>query len=269
MTSGQRTDFLTVLMWIIAIAVMCFIYFPLLTIIVYSFNPDVVNSFPMKGVSLQWYEKLMENGSIWKSLKNSMVVAFFGVTFALFLGIPGAFAVYKYKFPGKVFFRRLVTMPLMLPGIITGVSLLNFFILSGTKLSMTAVILGHITFLIPVVLTQVYARLERIDPSLEEASMDLGANRIKTFIHVVLPNIRTSIIGAALLAFTISLDEVPVTFFLTGRDNTLPLEIWAMLRTGITPEINAISTVIILFSVAVILLSQWFLGKDETQMKAR
>lgn len=263
MTFGQRLDVLTALIWAVAIGVLCFIYLPLFIIILYSFNPEVVNAFPMKGFSLQWYEKLMENSSIWKSLKNSMVVAFYGVTCALVLGIPGAFALYKFNFPGKVIFRRLVMMPLMLPGIVTGVSLLNFFILSGARLSLTLVILGHITFLIPVIMTQVYARLERIDPALEEASMDLGASRIQTFLHVTLPNIRTSIIGAALLAFTISLDEVPVTFFLTGRDNTLPLEIWAMLRTGITPEINAISTIIILFSVVAILLSQWLLVKED------
>ncbi|RNB89760.1 ABC transporter permease [Brevibacillus fluminis] len=269
MTSGQRTDGLTIAMWAVAFCVMCFIYLPVLIIIFYSFNPDVVNSFPMKGISIRWYEKLMENTSIWKSLQNSLMVAFYGVTCALILGIPGAFAIYKYKFPGKVFFRRLVTMPLMLPGIITGVSLLHFFILAGARLSLTAVIIGHITFLVPVVITQIYARLERIDSALEEASMDLFANRIQTFFHVVLPNIRTSIIGAALLAFTISLDEVPVTFFLTGRDNTLPLEIWAMLRTGITPEINAITTVIFLFSVVIIVMSQWFLGKDEAKMRAK
>ena len=134
----------------------------------------------------------------------------------------------------------------------------------GIPISLTAVIIGHTTFLICLVLTQVYARLKRLDPFLEEAAADLGSTPFQTFWKVTLPNIKTAIIGSSLLAFTLSLDEIPVTFFLIARDNTLPIEIYTMLRRGITPEVNAISTLIFLVSLVALVLSIKY-GETETQ----
>jgi spermidine/putrescine transport system permease protein len=125
----------------------------------------------------------------------------------------------------------------------------------GIRISMTAVVIGHTTFLICIVLTQIYARLKRLDPFIEEAAADLGATPIQTFFKVILPNIKTAMLGAALLSITLSLDEIPVTFFLIARDNTLPIEIYAMLRRGITPEVNAISTLIFGISLITLILS--------------
>jgi spermidine/putrescine transport system permease protein len=132
--------------------------------------------------------------------------------------------------------------------------MMSVFVMIRLELSLTTIFIGHGTFLIAVVMTQVYARLKRLDQAIEEASMDLGATRMKTFFYVTLPNIKTAVIGASLLSFTLSFDEIAVSYFLTGRDLTLPVQIWAMLRRGITPEVNAISTLIFLFSVAMIVI---------------
>jgi spermidine/putrescine transport system permease protein len=160
-----------------------------------------------------------------------------------------------------VIFRRLVILPITLPGLITGVSMLGFFSASGVSLSLWTVIVGHGTALTAIVVTNVFARLQRFDRRIEEASNDLGARPWQTFIRVTLPNIRSSIIGSSLIAFTLSFDEIPVTFFLTGRDNTLPMYIWSVVRRGITPEINAIGTVIIGVSLILILAAVYSLNE--------
>ncbi len=143
-------------------------------------------------------------------------------------------------------------LPLILPGVITGLSLLTFFVTAGMHLSLLTVALGHGTALISVAATEISAGLQKFDRTQEEASLDLGAGEWRTFWRVTLPNVRLSIIAAMLLIFTLSLDEIAVSFFLVGRENTLPLEIWSRLRRGITPEINAVSTFIFGFSILTI-----------------
>jgi len=155
-----------------------------------------------------------------------------------------------------------VLLPLVLPGIITGISMLNFFRVLGFNLSLETVILGHAIALISIVVTQVYARLQRLNRRIEEASDDLGAKPWQTFLYVTLPNIKTALVGSGLVCFTLSFDEIPVTFFLTGRDNTLPMYIYSTLRKGITPEINAIGTIITVVSLALILASVLLLDND-------
>ena len=150
----------------------------------------------------------------------------------------------------------VMLLPLILPGIITGLSLLMLCVFSGLELSLATIALGHGTALIAVATTEVFAGLQKFDRRQEEASLDLGANYWQTFWRITLPNLKLSIIGAALLIFTLSMDEIAVTFFLIGRDNTLPLEIWGRLRRGITPEINAVSTLI--FAVSVGLIVIWY-----------
>jgi spermidine/putrescine transport system permease protein len=194
----------------------------------------------------------------WASLK----LAVLAVMIALAVGVPGAFVLDRYDFPGKGAFRRLVMLPLILPGIITGVALLSFFSFVGLSLSSGfplvpgwPVVLGHGAALTSVVMTQVYARLQRFDRAQEEASSDLYANEWQTFWQVTLPAIRPAVLGAALLVFTLSLDEIAVTFFLIGRQNTLPLQLWGLLRRGITPEVNAAATVI--FAVSLLTIVLW------------
>ena len=233
-----------------------FIYLPILVLIVYSFNRDGVGGFPPRRLTLDWYQQLFSDGAIWDSVVNSLLVAAATVVLSLILGLLAALALDRASFPGKALFRRLVLLPLILPGIITGLSLLMFAVSAGMQLSLLTVLLGHGTALISVATTELFAGLQKIDRAQEEASLDLGATPWQTFWRVTLPNLKLSLIAAALLIFTLSMDEIAVTFFLIGRDNTLPLEIWGRLRRGITPEINAISTLIFAVSVALIVI--WY-----------
>ena len=239
-----------------AIAVFGFLYLPIAVLIVYSFNGEGVGGFPPQHLTFNWYRTLFGDGAIWDSVLNSLQVAFAGMAISLACGVPAALALDRANFPGKAVFRRLALLPLILPGIITGLSLLMLFNVAGTKLSLLTIVLGHGTALISVATTEVFAGLQKLDRAQEEASLDLGANYWQTFWRVTVPNLKLPIIGAALLIFTLSMDEIAVSFFLIGRDNTLPLEIWGRLRRGITPEINAISTIIFLFSLIAIVF--WY-----------
>lgn len=235
-----------------AIVVFAFLYLPIAVLIVYSFNGEGVGGFPPHHFTLSWYQTLFGDGAIWDSVLNSLEVAFAAMFIALAFGMPAALALDRTQFPGKAIFRRLVLLPLILPGIITGLSLLMLFNLMRMNLSLLTITLGHGTALLSVATTEIFAGLQKLDRSQEEASLDLGANYWQTFWRVTVPNLKLPIIGAALLIFTLSMDEIAVSFFLIGRDNTLPLEIWGRLRRGITPEINAISTIIFVFSLAAI-----------------
>jgi len=235
-----------------AVLVFAFLYLPIAILIVYSFNGPGVGGFPPRNLTFDWYRTLFADGAIWQSVANSLMVAAITVVIALGLGIPAALALDRAQFPGKAVFRRLVLLPLILPGIITGLSLLMLFARAQINLSLMTIVLGHGTALISVATTEVFAGLQKVDRAQEEASLDLGANYWQTFWRVTVPNVKLSIIGAALLIFTLSLDEIAVSFFLIGRENTLPLEIWGRLRRGITPEINAISTIIFVFSLMAI-----------------
>ncbi len=239
-----------------AALVFAFLYLPIVVLIVYSFNGPGVGGFPPRDLTLNWYRMLLGDGAIWDAVRNSLMVAGAAMAIALLFGIPAALALDRASFPGKAIFRRLVLLPLILPGIITGLSLLMLFVAAGMKLSLLTITLGHGTALISVAATDIFAGLQKLDRAQEEASLDLGANYWQTFWRITLPNLRLPIIGAALLIFTLSMDEIAVSFFLIGRDNTLPLEIWSRLRRGITPEINAISTIIFVFSLAAIVI--WY-----------
>jgi spermidine/putrescine transport system permease protein len=236
--------------------VFAFIYLPVVVLILYSFNRDGVGGFPPLHFTLHWYRQLFSDSAIWDSVINSLVVAAASVVLSLTLGLLAALALDRANFPGKALFRRLVLLPLILPGIITGLSLLMFAVFAGMQLSLFTVFLGHGTALISVATTEIFAGLQKLDRAQEEASLDLGATPWQTFWRVTLPNLKLSLIAAGLLIFTLSMDEIAVTFFLIGRDNTLPLEIWGRLRRGITPEINAISALI--FSVSVALIVVWY-----------
>jgi spermidine/putrescine transport system permease protein len=244
------------LLSIYAFLVCAFLYLPIIVLVVYSFNGAGVGGFPPTHWTFDWYRQLFADGALWDSVLNSLIVAAIAVAIALCLGLPAALALDRTDFPGKAVFRRLVLLPLILPGIITGLSLLMLFVAVGMKLSLVTITLGHGTALISVATTEIFAGLQKLERSQEEASLDLGANHWKTFWRITLPGLRVSLIAAGLLIFTLSFDEIAVSFFLIGRANTLPLEIWSRLRRGITPEINAISTLILLFSIGTILI--WY-----------
>ena len=244
------------LLGVYSLLVFVFLYFPIVVLVLYSFNGQGVGGFPPRGLTLEWYRMLFADPALWGTVLNSLRVALGAVGIALALGLPAALALDRAEFPGKPLFRRLVLLPLILPGIITGLSLLMLFVAVGINLSLWTIAFGHGTALISVATTELFAGLQKFDRAQEEASLDLGATHWQTLWRVTLPNLRISLIAAALLIFTLSMDEIAVSFFLIGRSNTLPLEIWSRLRRGMTPEINAISTVILAFSIASILL--WY-----------
>ncbi len=251
-TTTRRAPVLTAY----AALVFAFVYLPIVVLLAYSFNRDGVGGFPPRHLTLDWYRQLFADAAIWDAVLNSLFVAAAGVVLSLTLGLLAALALDRARFPGKGLFRRLVLLPLILPGIITGLSLLMFTVFAGLKLSLVTVFLGHGTALISVATTELFAGLQKMDRAQEEASLDLGANQWQTFWRITLPNLKLPLVAAGLLIFTLSMDEIAVTFFLIGRDNTLPLEIWGRLRRGITPEINAISALI--FAASVVLIVIWY-----------
>ena len=246
-----------------AASVVAFLYLPIVMLIIFSFNDNKLTTWPLAGFTWHWYHDAFSNKELLAALSNSFYVAVIATALCVAIGVPAAFALDRINFPGKLMFRRLVLLPLVLPGIVTGISMMIMFTkVLGMPLSLQTVILGHATALVSVVATQVFARLQRFNRRMEEASADLGAKPLQTFWMVTLPNIRSAILGSALLSFTLSFDEIPVTYFLTGRDNTLPMYIYSTLRRGITPEINAIGSVIVLASLVLIVLSIWLLERS-------
>jgi spermidine/putrescine transport system permease protein len=239
----------------VAVGTLLFLYIPVAILILFSFNDSPVTSFPLSGFTLDWYRKVFANAALLNSLVNSLIVACAATTLTVIIGVPTALALDRFEFIGKTLFRNTIFLPLSLPGIVTGIAMLNFYKQIGLPQSLGAVIIGHATALLGIVVSQVMSRLEKLNKNLAEASSDLGATSLETFLYVILPNIRTAIIGSALLCFTLSFDEIPVTYFLTGRDITLPMYIYSTLRRGITPEINAIGALIVLVSLALILSS--------------
>ncbi len=255
----RPTDWWTLALRAAGSAVFLFIYGPLLVVVLYAFHDASIVAWPFQPFTLRWFGALAHDRAMLDAALASLKLAVLATLLALGVGVPGAFVLDRLEFPGKAAFERLVLLPLILPGVITGVALLTFFTFIGLSLSSGfpwipgwPVVLGHGAALTSIVVTQVYARLRRFDRVLEEASQDLYAGPLDTFRYVTLPVIRPAVLGSALLVFTLSLDEIAVTFFLVGRQNTVPLHIWGLLRRGVTPEVNAAATVIFALSVVVI-----------------
>jgi spermidine/putrescine transport system permease protein len=239
-------------LWSAAWLVMAFLYMPIIVMAVFSFNDSDFIGLPFNGFTLRWYAALLDDRQVLRSIWNSVYVAIGAVTISVSLGLPAAIALDRYEFPGKNWFRRLVLLPIVLPGVITGVSLLLFYVQSGFRLSLNTIVLGQGTALMCVTITEVFARLSQVGRSREEAALDLGANPYEIFRFVTLPSIRSALIGAVLISFSISFDELAVTYLLTGRQNTLPMTLWSMLRRNVTPEVNAISALVVAASIILI-----------------
>jgi spermidine/putrescine transport system permease protein len=173
-----------------SVAVFLFLYAPIAVLIVYSFNGDGVGGFPPRNLTLSWYRMLLQDAALWQTVINSLIVAVAAVAIALLFGTPAALALDRATFPGKSLFQRLILLPLILPGIITGLSLLMLFVSFKTPLSLITITIGHGTALISVAATEIFAGLQKFERAQEEASLDLGANHWQTFWHVTLPNLK-------------------------------------------------------------------------------
>src|SRR3954452_13712060 len=247
-----------------AALVFAFLYLPLFLIVLYAFNKTTINSWPFPGFSTRWFSKLADDPDVKHAAWLSVKIALFSTALAVVLGTSMAFAFARHRFFGREIVNFVVILPIILPGVITGVALASFFLFTSTDLSIRTVIVGHTTFCIVLVFNNVLARLRRVSPSLEEASRDLGAAGWQTFLFVTLPTIRTALVAGALLAFALSFDEIAVTFFLAGSDTTtLPLWILgALRRTRDVPEVNAVATVVLAISLPMIAAAA-YLMRDE------
>lgn len=222
-----------------AIGVVAFLFAPLALIALYAFNASNVQSWPISGLTLRWFGETWGNDEFRAALVLSLEAGAAATTIALTLGTAAAFAVHRFVFRGRDAIAFVVVLPIALPGIITGMALDAFFVASGTPLSFATIVVGHATFCIVVVYNNVIARLRRVPRSLTEASMDLGADGFATFRRITLPIIASAAVTGAILAFALSFDEIIVTTFTAGAQNTLPLWIFGAIRLGQRlPEVN-------------------------------
>lgn len=242
----------------LAMGVLGFLYLPILVMMLFSLNDSQYTGLPFNGFTLHWYGEVFADRKLLASIWNSVYVAAGVVMLSVLFGLPAAIALDRYDFPGKGLFRRIVMLPIVLPGIITGIALLSFYLAVHIRLSLYTIMLGQGTALMCITITEVFARLQQLGRSQLEAAVNLGANEWEVFRNVTLPGVRSALAGAALIAFSISFDEIAVTFLLTGRDNTLPMTLWSMLRREATPEVNAVATLVVLMSIVLIVVGMYF-----------
>jgi spermidine/putrescine transport system permease protein len=232
-----------------------FLYVPIIILVIFSFNSSrFVTSWA--GFSFRWYGELFRNEAMMVALKNSLIVAVASTLISTVFGTMVALAMERRRFVGKMAFDALLYLPIIIPDIAMAVMLLLFFVWANIGLSLITIIIAHVAFNISFVAIVVRARLVGFDRSLEEAAQDLGANELQTFWHITLPLLMPGILAGALLAFTLSLDDFVITFFTAGvGSTTLPLRIYSMVKLGITPEINAISSLMLAASMTLVMAS--------------
>lgn len=244
-----------------------FLYLPIAVLITLSFN-DSRYAVVWQGFTTKWYTALLQGETVarvdpnaaWNALLNSVEIAAATVVISSVFGTMLAFALDRYEFPGKRLFTGVVFMPIIIPSIVMGISLLLFFNIIGIQLGIGTAIIGHVAFGISFVAVVVAARLQTFDQTMEEAAMDLGANELETFRFVTLPMIKPGIFAGALLAFAMSFDDFVVTFFIIGQENTLPIFFFGMVRQGISPGVNVVAALIIVATMALVAVAQWFQG---------
>ncbi len=246
--------------------ILVFLYLPILLLVIYSFNNSKLN-IVWEGFTFKWYSQLGQEvvahlsderrSPLVESFNNSLIIAAFTTVFSVALGTAGAWLLYRYKFPALRSISTLIFIPMIIPEIIMGISLLIFFKTMNLELGFATVIISHVTFCFPFVLIAVQARLAGVDPSLEEAAMDLGATPLKAFFLIMVPYLLPAIISGALMSFTLSLDELIVTYFTRGpKSETLPIKVFGMAKVGLNPILNTISTVFIVLTAMLVVISE-------------
>jgi putative spermidine/putrescine transport system permease protein len=236
--------------------VLLFLFVPIATIVIFAFDRSNVQSWPIRHYTTKWFGIAWRDEQVRTALGLSLKAGVEATILALILGSLAAFAVHRFKFFGREAISLVLVLPLALPGIITGIALQSFFSYNGVNLSLTTIVIGHTTFCIVVIYNNVIARLRRTSGSLNEASADLGAHGLQTFRFVTLPTLSTAIIAGALLAFALSFDEVIVTTFTAGAQNTLPLWIFGAIRLGQQlPEVNAVVVFVLALTIIPVAIS--------------
>lgn len=241
-----------------------FLFLPISVIVVNSFNATTTKPYmSWKGFTLDWYVKLWDNSSLLEAFSNTMIIAIVSTILATVIGTLGAIGMYRYKFKGKGLIDALLYIPVVIPEIVLGISLLTIFANVNISRGMLTLILAHVTFCIPFVIFNVRARLAGYDNSIEEASLDLGADRVRTFFEVTLPILSPGIFGGALLAFTLSIDDVIISYFVYGQTKTYPLKVMESVKSGVSPDVNALSTIILIATILFVVLTQGSLFKKK------
>ena len=231
-------------------------YIPVLVMIQFSFN-DAKRNYSWEGFTTEWYRKLFtfRNHDLWEALVYSLIIAVLATLISVVIGVLGGIGLKKFRFRGKKFINLMLYVPIVVPEIVLAVAMLIIFMTVGIKLGMGTIVIGHCTFCIPYAVVTIKGRISGDNETLQEASMDLGANRIQTFWRVTIPSIMPGIMSAAFLSFTLSIDDVIMSNMLaSARQSTLPVLILSVNRTGITPDINALTTIMVLIMVAGMLL---------------
>jgi spermidine/putrescine transport system permease protein len=238
-------------------AVFVFLYVPIVVLVVYSFNASRLN-IVWQGFTLDWYARVWANGPLLRAAQNSLVIAGISTVLSVVLGTAGAWLLHRYRFRGAGAIQTLTAIPMVMPEILMGISLLIFFAAAGLPLGFSTVVIGHVTFSFPFVLVAVQARLRGLDPAMEEAALDLGATPLRAFWLVIVPCLRPAIIAGGLMAFSLSWDELIVTFFTTNAASaTLPIRVFGMAKVGLNPMLNALSAIFVLATAAVVIFSAY------------
>ena len=249
------SDLPTILLRLFAAAVVVFMLVPLLVLILFCFSERSLVTFPITGFTLDWFVKLFERRTFWDALQNSLIVTgTVGIVSTLF-GTMAAMVLARVRsrFSGTI--MLVIMLPIMLPPLVLGVALLTYFSTIGVRLGLFTVIVAHVVFTQPFVILIVQARMVGFDYKIVNSARDLGASHFKTFMTVTLPIVRPTIIGAAMVAMALSVDDFIVTFFTIGGGNTLPTFLWGMLRMGVNPTINIVATLIMLLTITASLVA--------------
>ena len=244
-----------------AVLVLLFLFIPILLIFLYAFNTSNIESWPIAGLTTKWFLTTWDDPEVRTALGISVQAGLSATAIALVLGSCAAFAIHRMTFFGRDAVSLLLVLPLALPGIITGMALNAFYSFNGINLSLLTIVIGHTTFCIVVVYNNVLARLRRTQGSLVEAAMDLGANGFQSFRDITLPLISTAVVAGGMLAFALSFDEVIVTYFTAGAQNTLPLWIFGAIRLGQRlPEVNVVVSFVILVTIIPVVIAARLTG---------
>ncbi|MCB9430446.1 MAG: ABC transporter permease [Ardenticatenaceae bacterium] len=243
-----------ILTWL-SIGIFVFLYLPILILIIYSFNENKIVGV-WTGFSLNWYQELFKDAALLNSLQVSLWVAFWSTILSTILGTLAAIVLERFRFWGKLTYDAVLYLPIIIPDIVMALSTLLFFVILNIPLSRYTILIAHVAFNISFVAVVVRARLADMDRRLEEAAADLGANEWLTFRRITLPLLTPGIVSGALLAFTLSLDDFVITFFVAGPGSTtLPVRVYSMIKFGVTPEVNAVSTLMFLGSTLLVVIS--------------
>ncbi len=239
-----------------ACLVYSFLYIPIIVVIVFSFNTSKRN-ITFDGFTFDWYAKMINNEQLMKAFYNTLIVAAASTAISVIIGTLCAVGLYKFEFKLKQLISDSLYIPIVIPELVMGIGLLMFFSALNLPMNIYTLIISHVTFSMPFVVITVRARIAGFDKSIEEAARDLGANEFRTFMRVTLPMIAPGVISGGMLALTMSLDDVVVSYFTAGPDSqTLPLKILGMVKKGVSPDVNALSALMILGTVLVMVLSQ-------------